>query len=651
MQNRSSAKVTWTLHTTASLRGADPRRWSQLDGRTGEAPIPIGAGSCVSGDEGLLHEIASPQKTTVDPWPSAKEGRRRQLLFSRKPEVSWKTSLTLGLCGMCVAPFMLERQCDYDVLVRRNPNYISSLLAVLLVLTYPKVCLRKSDASLWVQRYIRSFVIHAGVMYTWEWIMVFCAAPAWQLSALVAAKDYSVHATYMICQLCLAWLSALRLRWMAYVREAAQALLIIKLAIGFGMVGFLIANVSRRFHVRHGLPLGRALQSVAILLYIAFQVRVFSAFLRAGCSALAEARRSDQSSAQPVAALFTASAVALASGSTVAMGLDLVMGHRLSPWIYHTVLFIDLSTDVTLAIVCSGIVTPAADQERNFQIAGELIVAARRREVLRVLKDAARAVTGPSVAVAALFEGKDPEELLQSAVERFRCISWETLRQHPHLVKSGGAVEGVGLASNLYKYSEPCKLSECDAFFSHSWHDDPLEKWEALTNWCTDFCNTHGRAPRLWFDKVCIDQTNIQTDLQCLPIFIAGCNNLLVSCGRTYTTRLWCCVELFVFMKMSEGVDRHIHVIRTGNDDGTADQVTEAWTNFDVQECRCFKADDKTRILECIEKDGGVEVFNAYIRSLASDMFQEPSPRQERQHDATVAAESTAHVADDGASI
>ena len=44
----------------------------------------------------------------------------------------------------------------------------------------------------------------------------------------------------------------------------------------------------------------------------------------------------------------------------------------------------------------------------------------------------------------------------------------------------------------------------------------------------------------VWLDKSCIDQTSIDESLACLPVFLAGCRQLLVLAGQTYATRLWC---------------------------------------------------------------------------------------------------------------
>ena len=47
-------------------------------------------------------------------------------------------------------------------------------------------------------------------------------------------------------------------------------------------------------------------------------------------------------------------------------------------------------------------------------------------------------------------------------------------------------------------------------------------------------------------DKACIDQNSIEQSLACLPVFLAGCQTLLVVAGPTYCSRLWCHGDLHV---------------------------------------------------------------------------------------------------------
>ena len=56
-------------------------------------------------------------------------------------------------------------------------------------------------------------------------------------------------------------------------------------------------------------------------------------------------------------------------------------------------------------------------------------------------------------------------------------------------------------------------------------------------------------SPLVPQDKACIDQDNIQQSLACLPVFLAGCQTLLVVAGPTYCSRLWCVMELFTFAR------------------------------------------------------------------------------------------------------
>ena len=47
-----------------------------------------------------------------------------------------------------------------------------------------------------------------------------------------------------------------------------------------------------------------------------------------------------------------------------------------------------------------------------------------------------------------------------------------------------------------------------------------------------------------------ISQSDIDGNLACLPVFLAGCKELLVLPGATYGLRLWCVMEIFTFIQM-----------------------------------------------------------------------------------------------------
>ena len=123
------------------------------------------------------------------------------------------------------------------------------------------------------------------------------------------------------------------------------------------------------------------------------------------------------------------------------------------------------------------------------------------------------------------------------------------------------AVTAIDLAAK----SIPARLGEVTAFLSHSWKDEeevPGAKYTAIAQWAHCQRRETGHEPTLWLvracpakvlvheartntslpppqDKACIDQTNIDQALTCLPIFLAGCQRLLVVVGPTFCRRLW----------------------------------------------------------------------------------------------------------------
>lgn len=165
--------------------------------------------------------------------------------------------------------------------------------------------------------------------------------------------------------------------------------------------------------------------------------------------------------------------------------------------------------------------------------------------------------------------------------------------------------------------ADPCNLGECDAFLSHSWHDDAEEKWTALEAWCESFRAVHAREPKLWLDKICIDQLDIKADLQCLPVLLAGCNEFLVLSGQTYTSRLWCIMEMFVFMSVR--VDNIGVTLRyLARDHERMEAVRKTWLGFNCAECKCFNPNDKKRILEVISQfPGGLAQFDEEVIHLS----------------------------------
>jgi len=172
---------------------------------------------------------------------------------------------------------------------------------------------------------------------------------------------------------------------------------------------------------------------------------------------------------------------------------------------------------------------------------------------------------------------------------------------------------------DLFGRAASVKLHKCDAFVSHSWHDDADSKWAALQEWRDDFVLERGREPNIWFDKCCIDQTNIEQDLRCLPIFLSGCQRMVVFCGPTYLSRLWCVMELFTFVHMGGKTSniRFVPVLREGREAEDLESICEAFDSFDARNCTCFLQEDRERMLGIIcAAYNSLDDFNEDVRAI-----------------------------------
>eukprot|EP00929_Paragymnodinium_shiwhaense_P044217 TRINITY_DN22693_c1_g3_i1.p1 TRINITY_DN22693_c1_g3~~TRINITY_DN22693_c1_g3_i1.p1 ORF type:complete len:287 (+),score=12.83 TRINITY_DN22693_c1_g3_i1:570-1430(+) len=261
--------------------------------------------------------------------------------------------------------------------------------------------------------------------------LAFVACPRQHMAFLKGLLSGTGYLAYWCGQVCLAYMAVHRLQLMKQERVAWQCRVLARLMSCFGFAALLAVPLySTGFLPRLFIGIGIAGSGV---LYI---VRVLSGLLQAAFVAFQEDRteRSKASQLQSRAAvsrntgvLLVAVASALSSGTTVAAvaSVAVMTSSFLSPsivdWIIQFVIIVDIVSDTLFAAVCAGVLCPSLDPEHALAATGDLVEAARRRQVLSALTEAARAATGPSAALAALFEGQEPEDLLQAAVKRFRC--------------------------------------------------------------------------------------------------------------------------------------------------------------------------------------------------------------------------------------
>lgn len=325
-------------------------------------------------------------------------------------------------------------------------------------------------------------------------------------------------------------------------------------------------------------------------------------------------------------ASITAGLLAASALTSAVFGVSFVLANIriLSPFVMETAVVVDILSDAGLAMVAAGVIGPSMDQVTELMQVGNLVEERRRQQVHERLCAVAGNQSPAALVLAAMFEGVRPHGLMEPACRRFRAISWSVLQSHRSILTDGVSLDGSQAATDLHDLSDPCGFGQCHAFFSHSWKDNTTLKWNALTRWCEAYHSRFAEVPSIWLDKVCIDQTNIALDLQCLPVFLAGCNMFLVTSGPHYTSRLWCCIELFVYNAMmdEDSSRKPPEIILLMDDQDELRRIAGLWLRFDILNCECFRQEDKVRILGIIERyPGGSRSFNQSIQQLASRLW------------------------------
>ena len=225
-----------------------------------------------------------------------------------------------------------------------------------------------------------------------------------------------------------------------------------------------------------------------------------------------------------------------------------------------------------------------------------------------------------AAAISALVAGADPDKALADAVSMFRCLRARSLTKED----LAGASLGVSTsAAELAAKTEPAQLHEVTCFLSHSWRDEdeaPGEKYKTFARWAREKEESTGEEVTLWLDKACIDQTNIDQALACLPVFLSGCQILLIVAGPTYCSRLWCVMEIFTFMRMGGAMERiELRLIANpGQNQATAkNELAGLLATFNAAKAECFKQEDRQKLLAVIEAGfGNFDEFNTGVREI-----------------------------------
>ena len=172
------------------------------------------------------------------------------------------------------------------------------------------------------------------------------------------------------------------------------------------------------------------------------------------------------------------------------------------------------------------------------------------------------------------------------------------------------------------------KETKIDFFLSHSWHDDPDAKYDAIDTIKKLFVITHKREATFWLDKVCIDQENIADGLKVLCINVTACNKLLVVCGKTYFQRLWCLLELFMMFAFAdeENAVSRIELVPIEADGVTRESILANMAHFKLDDAHCYDPNEEIK-LRAVMKEVGEEKFVGRIRALAGKIRAQDAER------------------------
>ena len=242
-----------------------------------------------------------------------------------------------------------------------------------------------------------------------------------------------------------------------------------------------------------------------------------------------------------------------------------------------------------------------------------------------------------AAAVAALVADANPKKVLADAAELFCCLPASSLTADD---LAGYYPNEKVQAAELRKKVVPAKLGEVTCFVSHSFQDElpdkaPGAKYEAIARWARRHEARTGVEATIWLCKACIDKDNLDVSLACLPVFVAGCQQVLVAAGPTYTGRLWCVMELFTYLRMGGDVQKvEVNMLASPDKDrAEAQQELKAqFARFDAAKAKCSSDEDTQRLLGIIEASfGDCRDFNAAAQSLFAERLNERHNVKERR--------------------
>ena len=213
-----------------------------------------------------------------------------------------------------------------------------------------------------------------------------------------------------------------------------------------------------------------------------------------------------------------------------------------------------------------------------------------------------------AMAVAALVSrgGETLEDVMNNAKAKLRCIPFSSM----DISDFNFTPHSSGLPHVKYAKSVHCSPRDIDLFVSHSWRDPPLAKWDALVAYCEKFSREHNREPKIWIDCYCVDPGS-KPEPQYHPIFLMASNRLVVLMGPTYMTRMWCLMELFMFVEAGGATSSSIDVLAIAGCTFSAADTDANFASYD-----CSSESDTSAMAKVVEACGSATNFNHRLREI-----------------------------------
>ena len=253
------------------------------------------------------------------------------------------------------------------------------------------------------------------------------------------------------------------------------------------------------------------------------------------------------------------------------------------------------------------------DDHRKFWYTG--VVSSVTFEKFTVnLKDTNLSLTFPRKIIDDEFQNH--RSVMTQAMSDLRCVDWCHLHED---LFTKSVREG---SNNFFDRSRPLQEQEqIDFFISHSWHDNGAEKYEKLLLLASDFKIKYGRDPTFWLDKVCFDQERLSDSLKALPINVMACRKVLILCGKSYCTRLWCIWEIFTVLSFTDFSEAYkkLEILPIDN----LVNLEKELCSFSVENCKCYDPNEEQKIFNVIKAccgSKGLIFFNEQIRRLSNSV-------------------------------